>query len=150
MTDLSSSITPVPKRQFRFLFGTMPLWFAIIGLVAWNLVTTRQLSQLKRETDANRPLPPTEVARQFQENTTRGPISVIVKDVRYAPGSDSYKIDFSWTNATTNETWFSDVKLSPDGYGVYVGQIRNESFIQPLGYKESFVVAIKSPSPLLD
>jgi len=148
MASLSRPTQAPSKRRFRFSLGSMLLWAAIVCLATSNLVTSRQLSQLKRELDANQPLTATEVARQFQDNTTLGPISVTVKDVRYSPDTDSYKVDFSWTDATTNKTWSSDVELTSDGYGTYYGQIRNGPFIQALGHKESFTVAVKTTSPL--
>jgi hypothetical protein len=123
---------------------------AIGCLAVTNVLTHRELSAVKRELDANRPLSAKEVARQFQQNTTLGPIAVKVRDVRYSPDKDSYKVDFSWTDATTNKSWSSDIELTADGYGAYYGQIRNGPFIGPLGYKEAFSVAIKSPSPLVE
>lgn len=150
MADQSSISQPARRRHFRFSLRSMLLWTALVCLALSNLRTSRELNQLKRELDSSRPLPAAEVARQFQSNTTLGPITVKVKDVRYSPETDSYKVDFSWADATSSKTWSSDVRLTSDGYGTYYGQIRNSPFIQPLGYKEFFTVAVKTPSPLVE
>lgn len=137
-------------RRFQFSIGSMLLWMAVVCLAVTNMWTQWELSTVKRELASQQPLPAEEVARQFQQKTTLGPITVKVRDVRYSPESDSYKVAFSWTDKTTNKTWSTDVKLTSDGYGTYFGQIRNDPFITPLGFKESFTVAVETPSPLLN
>lgn len=148
MTEEAATSQPLAKRRFQFSIGSMLLWTAIVCLAVVNVMTHRELAQPKRELDIQRPLSAEEVARQFQKRTTLGPISVAVKDVRYSPKEDSYKIDFSWTDARTKKTWSSDVTLRADGYGAYHGEIRNGPFIKPLGYSERFVVSVETPSPL--
>ena len=156
MSDTADTSTAKPPRRFRFSIGTLLLLTAIVGLTANAIVTSRRIAMLKqqlesqeRELSALSPLPPEEVARQFEKNTTLGPISVSVKDVRYSPDSDSYKVDFSWTDSNkTSQTWNGDVILNSDGYGAYHGEIRHGPFIKPLGRKEAYSVVVKTPSPL--
>ena len=68
-----------------------------------------------------RPLPEQEVARQFEKNTTLGPVRTTVKDVRYAPKEDAYKISFSYVitgGPTASPTeWTAPVTLSSYGLG---------------------------------
>jgi hypothetical protein len=136
------------ERKFQFSLGTLLLLVAIICLGITNAMTYREMTQLRGNLITKSPLPVQEVARQFKESTTLGPIKVSVKDVRYSAKDDSYKVDFSWIDATTGNTWHTDLTLTADGYGAYYGTIRNEPFIAPLGYKDGFAVAVKSPSPL--
>ena len=109
----------------------------------------RHVTQLKQEVASQQPLDPKEVARQFEKSTTLGTITTTVKDVRYSPEADAYRVNFSWIDSASGKTWFSDVRLSSDGFGIYYGQIRNGPFIQPLGCKESYAVAVKTPSALV-
>lgn len=88
-----------------------------------------------------------DVSRQFTKHTTLGPITVIVKDVRYSSQKDAYKIEFSWTDTTTGKTRHMDVQLANDTYGTYFGMIRNGPFIEPLGYEDGYPVAVQTPSP---
>lgn len=157
MSDTSDTAQTGAPRRFRFSIGAMLLWMVIAYLAANNVVTSRRVAIMKRELESqnrelstHRPLAATEVARQFEKNATISPISVTVKDVRYSPDSDSYKVEFSWTDTSTNQSWSADVKLISDGYGSYYCQIRNGPFITPLGNKESFTVMVRSPSPLAD
>ena len=145
----NSSQTPVP-RKFRFSIGTLLLWIAIVALTANTIIMNRRVTQLKQELASQQPLPPKDVARQFEKSTTLGPITTSVKDVRYSPESDAYRVEFSWVDSTSGKTWHSDLRLNHDGFGVYCGKIRNGPFIQPLGYKESFAVAVTTPSALAD
>jgi len=112
-----------------------------------TIIMNRHVTQLKQELASQQPLAPKEVARQFENRTTLGTIATTVKDVRYSPDADAYRVDFSWVDSASGKTWHSDIRLKHDGFGVYYGQIRNGPFIQPLGYKESFAVAVETPSP---
>ena len=100
------------------------------------------------ELNSQRPIPAVEVARQFEKATTIPPITVTVTDVRYSSTKDSYKIDFSWVDRTTNKSWHSDIKLESDGFGAYYGTIRNGPYIKPLGHKNGYAVSVNSKSPL--
>ena len=51
---------------------------------------------------------------------------------------------------STNKTGYSDIELRSIGYGTYCGKTRNGPFIKALGYKDSFSVAVKTPSPFAD
>jgi len=155
MRNTSDKSQKDKHRGFRFTIGTTLLWLAIAGLVANTIVINWRITMLQREIDdqqrelnTHRPLPPQEVASQFEKRTTLGPITTSVKDVRYSPDTDSYKVEFTWINSTTGKTWQTDVELESDGYGAYFGQIRNGPFIKPLGYEESFAILVEAPSPL--
>jgi hypothetical protein len=155
MDPIPDSTRSSSSKRFRISLATLLLWFALVGLLVSNLLLSHRLSVVehewqsrKQELETIRPLPLAEVARQFEARTTRGPISVSVKDVRYSADKDSYKIYFSWTDSSSNKTWSTDVELKSDGYGSYYGQIRNGPFIQPLGYKESFTVVVITPSSM--
>lgn len=145
MKDIEESKS-MTKPRFRFSIGTLLLWVAVCGLILNTVSMNRKLSQLSQEVASQRPLPTIEVARQFEESTTLGPISTTVKDVRYSEKADAYRVKFSWLDSTTGKTWYSDVRLEHDGFGVYYGKIRNGPFIQPLGRTDSFSVAVETPS----
>lgn len=146
MSDTAITSLPHTSRRFRFSIGMLLLWIAIAALTANTIITNRRLTQVTQEMAAVQPLPPNEVAKQFEKSTTLGPITTSVKDVRYSAEFDAYRVAFSWVDATSGETWQSDVRLNHDGFGVYYGQIRNGPFIQPLGHKEAFAVHIRTPS----
>ena len=133
-------------RRFRFSVGTLLVWIAIGALTINTVVMNRRVTQLTQELASQQPLPPKEVARQFEERTTLGTITTTVKDVRYSAEADAYRVAFSWVDSATGKTWHSDTRLNHDGFGVYYGQIRNGPFIQPLGYTDSFAVAVETPS----
>ncbi|WP_442511297.1 hypothetical protein SH528x_002967 [Novipirellula sp. SH528] len=143
--ETNTSQTPVPRR-FRFSIGTLLLWIAIGALTMNTIIMSRQVTQLKQELTSQQPLSPKEVARQFEKSTTLGPITTTVKDVRYSSEADAYRVNFSWADSASGKTWHSDLRLNHDGFGVYSGQIRNGPFIQPLGYKEAFPIAVERPS----
>ncbi|KAA5546996.1 hypothetical protein FYK55_00835 [Roseiconus nitratireducens] len=157
MSDDGESSRKTQPRGFRWSIGTALLWVAIAGLVANSIMMHRRTTLLQqkidhqqREMSALRPLPPEEVASQFERSTTLGPITTSVKDVRYSPEKDAYRIEFGWTDATTGKQWFTDVELKSDGYGTYYGQIRNHPFIEPLGREEFYAVSVRTPSPLAE
>ena len=110
----------------------------------------RKLSDAERKLSTLQPLSAEEVARQFEDAATLGPISTSVKDVRYSPTEDAYKVDFAWNNKKSGDRWRTQVKLTADGYGKYYGRIRNDSFYGPLGYKDGFTIAVETPSPLAE
>lgn len=146
MSEIDNDSQTPASRNFRFSIGTLLLWFVILALTLNAIMMNRQISRLTKEVAAQQPLSPKEVARQFEKRATLGPVSTTVRDVRYSEQEDAYRVEFSWVDATSGKTWFSDVRLKNDGFGVYYGQIRNGPFIQPLGYKESFTVAVETPS----
>lgn len=150
MTDeANTSQTPAPRR-FQFSIGTLLLWIAIGALAANTVIMNRQITRLKQGLASQQPLSPKEVARQFEQSTTLGTITTTVKDVRYSAEAEAYRVTFSWIDSASGKTWHSDVRLDHDGFGVYYGQIRNGPFIQPLGYKEAFPVAVTTPSSFED
>ena len=157
MSDTADTSQTDQPRRFRFTIATALLWMAIAGLAANTIVMNRRITMMQQELDtqqyelrAHRPLPPREVASQFEESTTLGPIATSVKDVRYSRDTDSYQVEFAWVDSTTGKKWHSEVQLQSDGYGAYYGHIRNGPFIEPLGYKESFTVSVETPSPLAE
>lgn len=104
-----------------------------------------RISQMQRETASQYPLHPAEVARQFEELATVGPIKTTVKDVRFSAEADAYRVKFSWFDSTSGKTWHSGLRLNHDGFGVYIGQIHNAPFVRPLG-TEVYTVAVRTPS----
>ena len=89
MIDESDPTEDSSPKRFQISLGTLLLWLAITGLVVNNVVLSRRVANIdrardaqKRELDALRPMPPGEVARQFEKHTTRGPITVSVRDVQ--------------------------------------------------------------------
>jgi hypothetical protein len=152
MTDNDSSPAPA-KRELRFSLGQLLLIVTIACLVLAIVLMSFQMRLLgsrlestQQELSALQPLSVDEVARQFQAATTLGPVTTKVSDVRYSPKEDAYRVRFSWTDAKTAQTWSTDVELKNDGFGTYVGAIRNSEFIQPLGYTDQFFVAVETPS----
>ena len=148
MNDAERELKTPANQKPRFSLGTLLLWIAIFALTANTIVMNRELSRMKQEVAAQQPLPAQEVARQFEKSTTLGPITTSVRDVRYSEDDDAYRVKFSWTDSTTGKTWYSDVRLKHDGFGVYYGQIRNGPFIKPLGRSDSYSVSVETPSPL--
>lgn len=151
MSDTANTSQTQSPRRFRFSIGTLLLWLTIVALTANTIVTNRQLAQLKiitnlqiaqlnKELSSHQPLPPKEVARQFEKSTTRGTITTSVKDVRYSPESDVYRVEFSWVDSANGKSWGSDMRLTHDGFGVYYGQTMDKAF----------TVAVRTPSPLGD
>ena len=149
MTEQSTTSQRNARGRVQFSIGTLMLWTAIVCLAVSHGILALQMRGLKRELESSRPLRAEEVARQFEQRTTLPPIRTTVRDVRYSSEKDSYKVDFSWHNAKNGRTWSSDVTLKSDGFGSYFGEIRNGSFVQPLGYKSPYSVVVKSPSPLV-
>ena len=146
MTQSNDNKISIVKWPYRLSFGTILLWVAIVCITVTIIMMKRELSQIKQNLNSQGPLSVQEVAQQFQKRTTLGPITVTVKDVRYSSKKDSYKIDFSWTDATTGKIWHTDVQLTNDTYGTYFGVIRNDPFIKPLGNEDVYPVVVKSPS----
>jgi hypothetical protein len=148
MSQSNNQANSIVKWPYRISFGTILLWVAVVCITVTIIVIKIELSQIKRSLISQVPMPVKEVAQQFKKQTTLGPVTVTVKDVRYSPKKDSYKIDFSWTDSTTGKIWNTDVQLINDTYGTYFGMIRNDPFIKPLGYKDGYPVAVESPSLL--
>lgn len=145
--ETNTSQTPVPGKV-RFSYGSILLWLAIAALTINTVIMNRHVARLEQDLASQRPLAPREVARQFEERTSLGPLTTTVKDVRYSPEADAYRVEFSYANSGSGETWHSDVRLNHDGFGTYFGQIRGQPFIEPLGHKDFFPVSVKTPSPL--
>ncbi len=126
---------------------------ALAALAMALLVTNRQLSQTREQLNQTeselatmRPLAVDEVARQFESNTTLGPIKTKVRDVRYSPKEDAYRVSFSWVDPQTKQEWSTEVKLTSDGFGGYYGVIHSNEFTKPLGDTNGYTVGIKAPS----
>jgi hypothetical protein len=142
--------------RIRYSIATLLLLMATIGLAISLGLTYRKLARTERELDAMRPLPEQEVARQFEKNTTLGPVRTTVKDVRYAPKEDAYKISFSYVisgGPTASPTeWTSSVTLSSYGLGAYRGVIQATEFNYALrglgGSPNFFSISVETPSPL--
>lgn len=154
---MDDTANPTPNRstrRFQFSIGAVLLWVVIVGLVASNVMVVRELASLKEELAKHqqelasyRPLPPEDVARQFEKKTTFGPLATTATDVRYSVDRDSYKVSFSWTGGTAIRRG-STVELIGDDYGEYYGKIRLSDFLDAQGGGEFFPVVVKSASPL--
>jgi hypothetical protein len=149
MTDEMPDDVPRPRR-FQFSLGSMLLLTAVVGLSISLVLVYSKLVHTERALNALQPISAEEVARQFERNTTigGGRISTNVTDVRYSPAENAYKVDFSWTDSQTGQSWSSDVKLKSDGFGTYFGQIRNSEFVKPLKSSDSYLVVVETPSAL--
>jgi hypothetical protein len=146
MSESEVNETIAAKTLPRFSYSTILLWILVVYLLINSITLKRDLSQIKQGSSIQAPLSVQEVARQFKERTNLPPMSTDVKDVRYSPKHDSFQVEFSWTNRDTEDTWYTDVKLSGDGYGRYIGTIRNGTFIEPIGHEDGYSVVIESPS----
>lgn len=133
-------------RAWKFSLSTMLMVVTIACLATALVLTSRRLAETESLLGSMKPLPLKEIAAQFEKKTTLGPIATKVTDVRYSPEADAYKVQFSWTNKDTDETWTSDVILKSGDYGAYVGRIRNGPFATPLGYTDGYPVAVRTPS----
>jgi hypothetical protein len=149
--ETSTPQAPAPRRV-RFSIGTLLLWITIGALAANTIVINRQVTQLKQELASQQPLlskgplPLNEVARQFEKWTKLGRITTTVKDVRYSPEAESYKVKFSWADSASGKTGNSTVQLNHEGFGEYYGAIADQSFLQPLGNSYPFSVKVETPS----
>lgn len=157
MTDDANSPSRSAAARFPFSIGSTVLWVTIVGLAGWNFATQRELSQVhreisqvRRELDAEQPLAAKEVARQFQQSLSHSPVPVTVEDVRYSPKSDTYRIEFAYTNSKSQQRWKSEVILKADGYGTYMAEIENSPFTELFEPKRRVFVSVKSPSPLIN
>jgi hypothetical protein len=146
MADSDVSETKTTKTPSCFSCSTILLWILVVYLLVTSVSIQRDISTIKQGSITQAPLSFQEVARQFKERTTLPPISTEVNDVRYSPKNDSFQVEFSWTNRDTEKTWHTDVKLSGDGYGRYIGTIRNGLFIEPIGHEDGYSVVVESPS----
>ena len=154
--ESNPSQSSVPRR-IRFSIGTLLLWIAIIALTMNTIIMnrhvtrlTQEIARLKQGIASQQPLSPKEVARQFEKSLTRGTVTTTVKDVRYSPEADAYRVDFSYVDSASGNAWNSEIRLNHDGFGVYWGGIQSGPLIQSLGYKNSFAVVVKTPSSLGD
>ena len=133
----------------------MILWIALFALILTNMMTYREVLELKSQI---KPLPPVgpampiaaeSVAKQFVQATNiQSTVTTQVEDVRYSPTEDAYQVEFAWTIQATGKKWYSSVRLNGDGFGNYSGKIASSQFNQPLGRTTSYRVSISSPSPL--
>jgi hypothetical protein len=155
MAEVELQAAPPVAPRIRFSLGSLLLLIAVIGLALALFVTNRQMSQIREQlaqTESElatlRPLPVEEVARQFESNATLGPIKTTVRDVRYSPKEDAYRVTFSWVDSQAKQEWSTDLELRSDGFGQYYGVIMNGPFIEPLGNTHGFTVLVKAPSAL--
>ncbi len=141
------------RFPFQFSLASLLLVMTLVCLATALVLSHRKIAQLERdiaqtkgELAALQPLSANEVARQFKNRTTLGPVATTVKDVRYSPTDDTYKVKFSWVDPTTKQIWSTDAILTGDGYGAYSGKIRSGPFITALGVKDTFFVYVEAPS----
>ena len=136
------------KPRLRFSLGSMLLMMAVVCLSISLVIVYGRLMRIERELNASRPLSAEEVARQFETSTKFSTFSTKVQDVRYSPKEDSFLVSFSWDDPTTKTSWSTEVRLKPDGYGRYFGQIRSGEFLKSVGStNDVYTVVVESPSP---
>lgn len=140
--------TPPRGPRLQFSLATLLLSMTAVGLAVALLLTNRRLAEAERRLKAIFPLPVDEVALQFENRTTVGPITTRVRDVRYSSDHDSFLVNYEWTDSQTGQTWSSDLVLESDGFGRYSAVIHNDPFIKPLGNTRGFTVLVESPSAL--
>lgn len=140
---------PAPRRRLRFSLGSLLLLVTAISLAIALALTHQKLTIADRQLKAVQPLSPEEVASQFESQTTLGSIKTTVRDVRYSPGENAYKVAFSWVESKTAQEWSTEVILTADGFGAYHGKIQSDQFVKPSGIGlDFFPVELKTPSPL--
>lgn len=149
MTDDTPDDATRPRR-LQFSLGSMLMLTAVVGLSISLVLVYSKLVRTERALSALQPISVEEVARQFERNTSigGGRITTKVTDVRYSPAENAYKVNFSWTDSQTGQSWSSDVKLKSDGFGMYFGQIRNSEFVKPLKSSDVYLVVVETPSAL--
>jgi HAMP domain-containing protein len=148
MRENTPSSEPRTTGRFRFSLASLLLFMAVLGLAIMLGLTYRKLHRVEQELSAMQPISPQEVARQFEQHTTLGPITTKVDDVRYSPKADAYKVGFSFVDSAVGVKWSTEVMLKADGFGAYHGQIMSSEFIKPLGVSNSFNVSVQTRSPL--
>src|SRR5215212_6929499 len=84
MFDNTLSSDQRSPRRFRFSVASLLLFMAVLGLAIMLGLTNRKLHRVEQELGAMQPMSPQEVARQFEQHTTLGPIKTKVEDVRYS------------------------------------------------------------------
>ena len=158
MKDESDGAPSPAPLKIRFSIGTLLLWI-VIGVLAINSIVMnrnlvrveREITQSKRKSESQLPLTPDEVSRQFEENTARRSVATKVKDVRYSPEADAYRVSFSYFDSADGTNLPLTITLNHDGFGVYSGTIKGGPLIESLEqYSEfhSFVVSVETPSSL--
>jgi len=141
---------PPAPRRFRLSLGKSLLWGTIAVLGIAYATTHRELVAVRQELKRALPIPIEEVARQFQESTTSGPIATQVRDVRYSSTDDSYKVKYSWVDPATGQTWSSDRELAGNGYGAYLGRIGIKELCEPWEKSGHWIVVKARPSAAAD
>lgn len=156
----NNTVTETEQEQptsprFRFSLNAVILWIAIFALILTNVMTYREVLELKSHLKASPasgsglPISAESVAKQFVQATNMpATLTTKVNDVRYSPKEDAYLVDFAWKITATGQTWHSDVRLTSDGFGSYYGKILSDQFNQPLNRTQPFSVIVSSPSPL--
>jgi hypothetical protein len=135
-------------RRFQFSILSLLLLMAVVGL-SFSLVSVySRLREVERQLTAMQPMTAGQVAERFEANTTIGPVTTKVLDVRFSPKANAYRVDFSWTDRRSGGNWNSAVTLKPDGFGTYSGPILDWEYLQATGVGEVYVAAVKTPSPL--
>ena len=132
--------------QFRFSILTMLLMVAIIGLGIALVMTRRELTEAQRQLATYQPLSLAEVARQFQTNLSKTSVPVTAEDVRYSEAEKAYKVEFSWIEPTSKQSWTTETKLGSDGFGKYQGTIESDEFRKALGTVGSLFISVEAPS----
>lgn len=142
VTDESS-----PRPKLRFAISSLLLGTTIVALTIALIWTQLEVQRLKKDVQANRKLTVDEVAASIENRASIHPFPVKVRDVRYSPEKDAYRVRFEFTDVADKERYVTDVTLVGDGFGAYTGRIQNDRFLAPLNRTELWVGA-ETPSPL--
>jgi hypothetical protein len=148
MSHVSTAESNRPRMP-RFSLGSLLLLTTVVCLAISLVILYKKYSQAEQQLNAMLPMSVEDVARKFENSTKFGTTTTKVTDVRYSPTENAYKVQFSWTDAKTGQDWSANVKLTPDGFGVFYGKIYNPEFLRAVGSNnEYYMVAVETPSPL--
>lgn len=138
------------RPRLRFSLSTLLLLVAIFGLTVALIISQIRISRLEAEAATGRPLSFEEVARQFEQRTSVGLVTVKVMDVRYSSKEDVYEVTFSRNDPTSKQNWSTEIRLQADGFGRYYGKIESDAYKQSIGIPTTDVlpVIVETPSSI--
>lgn len=147
----------------RYSVSSLLLLMVVVALFFSLMIVYRQLREVEKRlaaVDAKllhaetavlsvQPIPPQEVAKQFESRTSNGSVKTTVSDVRYSPKEDAYQVEFSWIDPATKSNWTTDIRLKSDGFGRYFGSIRSDEYLKAIASNnDTYLVVVESASPL--
>lgn len=131
-------------RHRTFSLSTM-LMAITIGCLAMALfLANRRLAEYESELKFLRPLPVDELARDFEQKTSQGPVSTYVTDIRCS-ANGICKLTYTWTIDGSNQYTSTEIILSHDGYGTYYCKIREQPLAKLLGNQNGVDYTFQTP-----